>query len=104
VLYNLHILDINDQLVKVNPRIGGGGSDDGLLACSRLEYSTSAPDDYTNGISAHHATDWVVRDNQWYRIPAFAMGTAPLVQPSCSGADQPVPLWSATCWWTATVG
>jgi hypothetical protein len=66
VLYNLHVIDINDQLIKVNPV--GDGSDDGLLACSRLEYTTTAPDNYTNGISAHNAHDWVVRDNEWYRI------------------------------------
>ncbi len=66
VLYNLHIYDINDQLVKVNPL--GDGSDNGLLACSRLEYTTTAPDNYTNGISAHDAHGWVVRDNQWLRI------------------------------------
>lgn len=64
VLYNLHILDIGDQLVKVNP----AGSEDGLLACSRLEYTTTAPDEYTNGISAHDAHRWVVRDNEWVRI------------------------------------
>jgi len=66
ILYNLHILDIGDQLVKVNP--AGNGSEDGLLACSRLEYTTSAPDDYTNGISAHQAHRWIVRDNECYRI------------------------------------
>ena len=65
-LYNLHIMDTNNQLVKVNP--WENGSEDGLLACSRLEYTTTAPDDYTNGISAHRAHRWVVRDNQWYRI------------------------------------
>jgi hypothetical protein len=66
VLYNLHIQDIGDQLVKVNP--AGNGSEDGLLACSRLEYTTAAPNEYTNGISAHQAHRWVVRDNQWFRI------------------------------------
>lgn len=65
-LYNLRILDTGYQLVKVNPV--GDGSDDGVLACSRLEYTTTAPTDYTNGISAHDAHRWVVRDNQWYRI------------------------------------
>ena len=53
ILYNLHILDTGYQLVKVNPI--GDGSDDGLLACSRLEYTTTSPEDYTNGISAHNA-------------------------------------------------
>jgi hypothetical protein len=66
VLYNLHVIDIFDQLIKVNPV--GDGSEDGLLACSRLEYTTAAPNEYTNGISAHDAHRWVVRDNAWYRI------------------------------------
>ncbi|MBN1659251.1 MAG: right-handed parallel beta-helix repeat-containing protein [Anaerolineae bacterium] len=69
VLYNLHVIDVGDQLIKVNPPAdGSNGSDDGLLACSRLEYTTAAPDEYTNGISAHNAHDWVVRDNEWRRI------------------------------------
>jgi hypothetical protein len=67
ILYNLHILDTGSQLVKVNP-LDEGGSEDGLLACSRLEYTTTAPTEYTNGISAHHTYRWVVRDNEWYRI------------------------------------
>ncbi|MFQ6100811.1 MAG: hypothetical protein ACE5OS_06200 [Anaerolineae bacterium] len=66
VLYNLHVVDTGYQLVKVNPV--GDGSDNGLLACSRLEYTTTSPEDYTNGISAHDAHDWTVRDNEWYRI------------------------------------
>jgi hypothetical protein len=65
-LYNLHIIDTGYQLVKVNPV--GDGSEDGLLACSRLEYTTTSPEDYTNGISAHDAHRWTVRDNEWYRI------------------------------------
>lgn len=77
ILYNLHILDINDQLVKVNP--AGDGSEDGLLACSRLEYTTTAPDNYTNGISAHNAHGWVVRDNEWVRILTSDGTPAPAV-------------------------
>ncbi|MCK4449093.1 MAG: right-handed parallel beta-helix repeat-containing protein, partial [Anaerolineae bacterium] len=77
-LYNLHIVDTGSQLVKVNP--WGDGSEDGLLACSRLEYTTNAPDDYTNGISAHRAHRWVVRDNEWYRIRGPGSGyTGPTI-------------------------
>jgi hypothetical protein len=65
-LYNLHVVDSGYQLVKVNPV--GDGSEDGLLACSRLEYTATSPEDYTNGISAHNAHRWTVRDNEWYRI------------------------------------
>jgi hypothetical protein len=77
ILYNLHIMDARDQLVKVNP--AGDGSEDGLLACSRLEYTTSSPDDYTNGISAHQAHRWNLRDNQWYRIRGINGSTGPTI-------------------------
>ncbi|MCA9958157.1 MAG: right-handed parallel beta-helix repeat-containing protein, partial [Anaerolineales bacterium] len=77
VLYNLHILDTGYQLVKVNPV--GDGSDDGLLACSRLEYTTTSPEDYTNGISAHNAHRWTVRDNEWYRIRTPGNVPAPTI-------------------------
>jgi hypothetical protein len=78
VLYNLHIRDIGDQLVKVNPV--GDGSDDGLLACCTIEYTTTCPDSYTNGISAHLAHNWVVRDNQWINIRGPGNGyTGPAV-------------------------
>jgi len=78
ILYNLHIRDIGDQLVKVNP--DGDGSDDGLLACCLIEYTTTAPDSYTNGISAHLAHNWVVRDNQWVNIRGPGNGyTGPAV-------------------------
>jgi hypothetical protein len=77
LLYNLHVIDVNDQLVKVNPV--GDGSEDGVLACSRLEYTTSDPDGYTNGISAHDAHGWVVRDNDWYRIRTAGDNPAPTI-------------------------
>ena len=79
-LYNLHIQDIGSQLVKVNPHIDGiNGSEEGLLACSRLEYTSSAPDSYTNGISAHRAHRWVVRDNEWYRIRTIDNTAVPTI-------------------------
>ncbi|MBC8508601.1 MAG: right-handed parallel beta-helix repeat-containing protein [Anaerolineales bacterium] len=77
VLYNLHIVDSRDQLVKVNPV--GDSSDDGLLACSLLEYTTSAPDNYTNGISAHNAHNWVLRDNRWERVRTATDDPAPTI-------------------------
>jgi hypothetical protein len=80
-LYNLHILDTGDQLVKVNPPGGGsgGGSKGGLLACSRLEYTTMAPDEYTKGISAHRTQGWGVRDNEWHRIRTPSNAPVPTI-------------------------
>jgi hypothetical protein len=77
VLYNLHVIDIYDQLIKVNPI--GDGSEDGLLACSHLEYTTAAPNEYTNGISAHLAHRWTVRDNLWERIRTPGNAPAPTI-------------------------
>jgi hypothetical protein len=77
ILYNLHILDTGYQLVKVNPV--GDGSEDGTLACSRLEYTTASPEEYTNGISAHNAHRWTVRDNEWYRIRTPGNTPAPTI-------------------------
>ncbi len=76
-LYNLHIIDTGYQLVKVNPV--GDGSEDGLLACSRLEYTDTSPENYTNGISAHDAHGWTVRDNRWERIRTPGNTPAPTI-------------------------
>jgi len=77
ILYNLSIVDTGYQLVKVNPV--GDGSEDGLLACSRLAYTTTSPENYTNGISAHNAHGWIVRDNAWYRIRTPGNVPAPTI-------------------------
>ncbi|MBU1877479.1 MAG: right-handed parallel beta-helix repeat-containing protein, partial [Chloroflexi bacterium] len=84
-LYNLHIMDTGYQLVKVNPV--GDGSDDGLLACSCLEYTTTSPEDYTNGISAHNAHGWTVRDNVWRRIRTPNQVPAPTILFWSASAD-----------------
>jgi len=77
LLYNLHIFDTGYQLVKVNPV--GDGSEDGVLACSRLAYTTASPAEYTNGISAHNAHRWTVRDNEWVRIRTPGNTPAPTI-------------------------
>lgn len=77
LLYNLHIIDSGNQLVKINPV--GDGSDDGVLACSRLEYTMTDPNGYTNGISAHNAHGWTVRDNLWERIRTLDNSPAPTI-------------------------
>ena len=41
---------------------------DGLVACSTLEYTESAPSDYTNGVDIINGERWVVRDNVLRRI------------------------------------
>jgi len=61
---NLHIIDIGDQFLKNNPTLDGlNGIDNGILENSLLEYSSTAPDSYTNGLDVHRGKNWIVRNN-----------------------------------------
>ena len=64
VYRNLHIIDIGDQFLKNNPTADGlNGIDNGILDNSLLEYSSLAPDTYTNGLDVHRGKNWTVRNN-----------------------------------------
>lgn len=63
-VYNCAVLDASNQLVKVSSYFDGRTTDDGLLACSRFEFTGYAPaEGHVNGISMHAIAGWVVRDN-----------------------------------------
>jgi hypothetical protein len=63
VIHHVHILDTGQQLIKGSVVQGSKPCRDGLVACSTLEYTDSAPSDYTNGIDVINGEHWVVRDN-----------------------------------------
>lgn len=67
-LYNLRLLDIGDQFVKGNPDPAGNGVNDGILEHSVVEYTTTAPDAYSNGIDIHGGRNWIVRRNTFRNI------------------------------------
>ncbi len=70
-LYNLHLIDAGEQFVKGSTGDGAGPhADDGLVACSRLEYTDRARSDYTNGVDVLAAANWIIRDNIFVRIRA----------------------------------
>jgi hypothetical protein len=70
-LYNLHLLDAGEQLVKGSSAGPPGPyADDGEVACSRLEYTDRARSYYTNGVDVLAGANWVVRDNDFVRIRA----------------------------------
>ena len=86
-IYNVHIMDSGQQLVKVSTGDGRSGrfADNGLLACSLLEYTTysqgtnsSAPS-YTNGIDILAGKGWVIRDNVFRRIRSQAGPAGPAI-------------------------
>jgi len=86
-IYNVHVMDSGQQLIKVSTGDGKSGrfADNGLLACSLLEYTThskgtsiSSPS-YTNGIDILAGKAWVVRDNVFRRIRSQAGPAGPAI-------------------------
>lgn len=67
-LYNLHILDCGQQLIKVSSGSNELFSDSGELSHSRLEYSNRAPSGYTNGIDVLAGKNWRIHHNEFIRI------------------------------------
>jgi hypothetical protein len=70
VIHHVHILDTGQQLIKGTTAVDvrAKPSQDCLVACSILEYTESAPSDYTNGVDVLNGQGWVVRDNVLRRI------------------------------------
>jgi hypothetical protein len=82
VYRNLHIIDIGDQFLKNNPTLDGlNGIDNGILENSLLEYSSTAPDSYTNGLDVHRGKNWIVRGNTFknFRSSVGLAGPAVLI-------------------------
>ncbi len=68
-LYNLHLLDAGEQFIKGSTAGNPGPyADDGLVACSTIEYTTYPPSDYTNGVDVLAGAGWVIRDNVFHNI------------------------------------
>jgi hypothetical protein len=72
-IHDVHVLDPGEQGIKINAS-GTNYTDDGEVACSRLEMTrpgaafvqtkvSSGSKCYTGGVDAHDARGWVVRDN-----------------------------------------
>jgi hypothetical protein len=77
---NLHIVDIGDQFLKNNPTADRlNGVDNGVLENSVLEYSSAAPDSYTNGLDVHRGKNWIVRDNTFKNFRATGSLAGPAV-------------------------
>ncbi len=68
VMQNIRVVNTGQQLIKGSVGSDGQGPDDGLLACSRIEYTDHAPGDYTDGIDVLSGRGWIVRDNTFSRI------------------------------------
>lgn len=62
-IHNVHVIDVGQQLIKGSSSDDSPPCRDGLVSCSTLEYSDSAPSDYTNGIDVLNGWNWTVRNN-----------------------------------------
>ncbi|MGF1580087.1 MAG: Ig-like domain-containing protein [Gemmataceae bacterium] len=60
---NVRIIDVNDQFIKASSPGDGDGVDEGIVEDSIFEYSTNAPDYYTNGVDVHSGDGWIIRNN-----------------------------------------
>lgn len=75
-IYNVHLLDAGQQFIKVSAGDGMGQKfgDDGLVACSVMEYTTFSKGNsrtsatYTNGVDILAGNGWMIRDNVFRRI------------------------------------
>jgi len=91
VLHDLDVRDTGQQLVKASRGSHPSGATHGLVACSRLGYTDTAPSDYTNAVDVLGGTDWHVRDNRIRnirgpRIQGWRAGPAILFWAGSSGS------------------
>jgi hypothetical protein len=69
-IYHVHLINAGQQFIKANPGANGVGIDGGVVEYSTLEYTNTAPTDYTNGVDVHGGTNWIIRHNLFRRIRA----------------------------------
>jgi len=69
-LYNLHLINGGQQLLKTNPADDGSGINDGLIEYSVFEYAPNSRDDYANAIQVLAGAHWIIRNNLIRNIKA----------------------------------
>lgn len=67
IVSNVHLVDAGAQFIKSNPD-RDGGVDNGVVEKSLIEYTATAPSDYTNGVDVHRGVNWIIRDNVFRNI------------------------------------
>jgi hypothetical protein len=86
-IYNVHLVDAGQQFIKVSTGDGRKGkfADDGLVACSLIEYTTYSrgtavsPPRYTDGVDILAGKGWIIRDNVFRRIRSKAGPAGPAI-------------------------
>lgn len=70
LIYNVRLLNAGSQFIKGNPDPSGNGVNDGRLEYSLIEYTSTSPDYYTQGIDIHGGWNWQIRYNVFRNIVA----------------------------------
>jgi hypothetical protein len=69
-LYNLHLINGGQQLLKTNPADNGSGIDNGVIEYSMFEYAPNSRDWYANAIQVLAGQNWIIRNNLIKNIKA----------------------------------
>jgi hypothetical protein len=69
-VYNVHLINAGQQLLKSNPDGNGNGVNNGIVEYSVIEYTSTSRDDYTNGVDVHAGAGWIIRHNLFRNIVA----------------------------------
>ncbi|HEX5473160.1 MAG TPA: choice-of-anchor Q domain-containing protein [Vicinamibacterales bacterium] len=78
-VYNVHLINAGEQFLKSNPDNNGGGVDNGRVEYSIIEYASTSPSTYTNGVDVHTGANWVVANNLFRNIRATGGLAGPAV-------------------------
>src|ERR1700724_822901 len=57
-IYNVRLVNAGQQFLKSNPDNAGGGVNNGLVEYTVIEYDTTSPTAYTNGVDVHTGRNW----------------------------------------------
>jgi hypothetical protein len=69
-LYNIHLINGGQQLLKTNPDDYGRGINNGVIEYSVFEYSPESRDWYANAIQVLAGSNWIIRNNLIKNIKA----------------------------------
>ena len=62
-VYNVHLINGGEQLLKTNPNSDGSGINNGIVEYSVFEYSPVSRNWYANAIQVLGGANWIIRNN-----------------------------------------
>lgn len=71
-VYNVHLINGGQQLLKTNPNDDGTGINNGIIEYSVFEYMPESRDWYANAIQVLAGANWIIRNNLIRNIKAPA--------------------------------